>query len=80
MLNLLDVWINESSARTIDQIDGLYINKSNYEPLSGSSYIALPEKLKNSVKGLIKLKNKDHKCFMWCYVRCLILTIEMQKE
>ena len=38
ILNLLDAWINESSAWTIDQIDGLYINTSNYEPLSGSIY------------------------------------------
>ena len=46
ILNLLDIWINESSAWTIDQIDGLYINTSNYEPLLGGSYISLPEKLK----------------------------------
>ena len=71
ILNLLDIWINESSAWTIDQIDGLYINTSNYEPLLGGSYISLPEKLKNSMKGLINLKNNDHKCFMWCHVRML---------
>ena len=35
ILNLLDIWINERSARKIDQIDGLYISTSNYEPLSG---------------------------------------------
>ena len=72
ILNLLDIWINESSAWTIDQIDGLYINTSNYEPLLGGSYISLPEKLNNSMKGLINLKNKDHKCFMWCHVRLII--------
>ena len=71
ILNLLDIWINESSAWTIDQIDGLYINTSNYEPLLGGSYISLPEKLNNSMKGLINLKNKDHKCFMWCHVRLI---------
>ena len=48
ILNLLDIWINESSAWTIDQIDGLYINTSNYEPLLGSSYIPLPKVLNNS--------------------------------
>ena len=37
ILNLLDIWINESSAWTIDQIDGLYINISNSEPLLGGS-------------------------------------------
>ena len=25
------------------------------------------------MKGLINLKNKDHKCFMWCHVRPIIL-------
>ena len=71
ILNLLDIWINESSAWTIDQIDGLYINTSNYEPLLGGSYIPLPKVLNNSMKGLINLKNKDHKCFMWCHVRLI---------
>ena len=55
ILNLLDILINESSAWTIDQIDGLFISTSNYEPLSGSGYIPLPEKLRHSRKGLINL-------------------------
>ena len=71
ILNLLDIWIDESSAWTIDQIDGLYINTSNYEPLLGGSYIPLPKVLNNSMKGLTNLKNKDHKCFMWCHVRLI---------
>ena len=71
ILNLIDTWINESSAWTIDQIDGLYINTSNYEPLSGGSYIPLPKVLNNSIKSLINLKSKDHKCFMWCHVRLI---------
>ena len=41
---------------------------ANYEPLLGGSYIPLPKVLNNSMKGLINLKNKDHKCFMWCHV------------
>ena len=67
--NLLDTWINEGSGWVIDEIKGLYINISNYEPLLGGSYIPLPKVLNNSMKGLINLKNKDHKCFMWCHVR-----------
>ena len=63
--NLLDIWISESFAWTTDQIDGLYVNTSNYEPLLGSSYIPLPKVLNNSMKGLINLKNKA-KYFMWC--------------
>ena len=71
ILNLLDIWINESSAWTVDQIDGLYITTSNYEPLLGGSYIPLPKVLSNSMKALINLKNKNHKCFMWCHVRLI---------
>ena len=70
ILNLLDIWINESSTWTIDQIDGLYINTSNCEPLLDGSYIPLPKVLNDSIKVLINLKNKDHKCFMWYHVLC----------
>ena len=63
--------IKESSAWTMDQIDGLYINTSNYEPLLGGSYIPLPKPLNNSMKGLINLKNKDHKCFIRRHVRLI---------
>ena len=52
------MWINESSTWTIDQIDGLYINISNYEPLLGDTYIPLLKVLNNSMKGLINLKNQ----------------------
>ena len=55
----------------IDEINGLYINISNYEPLLGGSYIPLPKALNNSMKDLINLKNKDHKCFMWFHVRLI---------
>ena len=36
-----------------------------------SSYILLPKVLSNLKKGLINLKNKDHKYFMWCHVRLI---------
>ena len=71
ILNLLDIWINEGSGWVIDEIKGLYINISNYEPLLGGSYIPLPKALNNSIKDLINLKNNNHKCFMWCHVRLI---------
>ena len=71
ILNVLDIWVNESSGWVIDEIKGLYINISNYEPLLSGSYIPLPKALNNLMKGLINLKNKDHKCFMWCHVRLI---------
>ena len=36
-----------------------------------SSYILLSKVLNNSKKGLINLKNKDHKYFMWCHFRLI---------
>ena len=71
ILNLLDIWIYEGSGWIIDKIEGLFINVANYEPLLSGSYISLPKSLNNSMKGLINLKNKDHKCFMWCHVRLI---------
>ena len=68
ILNKLDIWINEGAEWIINKIEGLYINVANYELLSGSSYIPLPKVLNNPMKGLINLKNKDHKYFMWCPV------------
>ena len=73
ILNLLDIWINEVSGWIIDEIEGLYINISNYEQLLGGSYVLLPKAQNNSMKGLINLKNKDHRCFTWCHVRLINL-------
>ena len=39
--------------------------------MKGSSYITLPQKLRNSSKGLINMKNKDNECFRWCHIRHL---------
>ena len=39
--------------------------------MHGSSYIDLPDELKNSAKGLINIKNKDDECFRWCHIRHL---------
>ena len=50
-------------------MESQYINISTYRPLSGSSYINLPVELRSSKKGLINIKNKDQKCFLWCHVR-----------
>ena len=49
------------------------INISAYAPLFGSTYIELPDELKNSMKGLINIKNSDNKCFLLCHVRHLNL-------
>ena len=66
---MTDVWINNGSDWIIELIESQYINISTYRPLSGSSYMDLPVELKSPRKGLINIKNKDKKCFLWCHVR-----------
>ena len=43
VLYRIDNWINEISSWTIEYIDGEYINIAIYNPLSGSTYIELPD-------------------------------------
>ena len=59
ILYMIDIWINEGSGWIVESIESQYINISTYRPLSGSSYLNFPVKLKTSRKGLINIKNKD---------------------
>ena len=69
ILNKIAQWISEGSGWTIQSIENHYINIVNYNPLKGSSYIKLPQELKN--RSLINLQNKDNDCFRWCHIRHL---------
>ena len=69
ILYRIDNWINEGSGWIVKSIESQYINISTYRPLSGSSYVKLPVELRSPEKGLINIKNKDQKCFLWCHVR-----------
>ena len=64
-------WISEGSGWGTESIDGEYVNISIYNLLTGSSYVDLPGRLKNSKKGLISIKNDDNKSFFWCHIRHL---------
>ena len=66
----LSIYSREGSGWIIDKTENIWINIANYDPSSGS-YIPLPLKLNNSMKGLINFKNKDIECFKWCHVRFL---------
>ena len=69
ILYMINVWINNGSGWIIELIESQYINISTYRPLLGSSYMDLHIELKSPRKGLINVKNKDKKCFLWCHVR-----------
>ena len=68
ILYRIDNWINEGSGWIIESIQSQYVNISIYSPLSGSTYIEFPNKLKKPMKGLINIKNNDNKCFLWCHI------------
>ena len=69
ILYRIDNWINEGSGWIVKSIESQYINISTYRPLSGSSYIKLLVELRSPRKGVINIRNKDQKCFLWCHVR-----------
>ena len=60
--------INNASGWNVESIECQYINISTYRPLSGRFYMDLPVELKIPREGLINIKNKDGKCFLWCHV------------
>ena len=67
--HVLDIWTGQGSGWLVNKIEDIHIKISNYEPLAGSSYMNLPSKSNNSMKGLIYFKNEDDECFKWCHVR-----------
>ena len=69
ILNKIAVWISEGSGWTIQSVDNHYLNVVKYAPMKGSSYIKLPQELRNSAKGLINMKNEDNGMLQMCHIR-----------
>ena len=67
----LEFYSDGGSRWIVDKIEDTWINIANYDPLAGSSSFSLPLQLKNPMKGLINLKNKDNECFKWCHIRSI---------
>ena len=66
---MIDVWVNNGSGWNVESIESQYINVSTYRPLTESFYMDLPVELRSPRKGLLNMKNKDQKCFLWCHIR-----------
>ena len=68
LINRISEWISEGSVWVIKSVDKHEIDISKYKLLRDSSYLPLPEKLKNK-KTLINIKNEnDNECFRWCHL------------
>jgi len=48
ILNKTAQWVSEGSGWMIKSVDNHYINIVKYKPMNGSSYIKLPQELRNS--------------------------------
>ena len=48
----------------------LEIHTTEYTPLTGSSYIPLPDWIMRK-KAIVSIRNKDNKCFLWSVLRYL---------
>ena len=69
MVNMAN-YQKEGSNLQFEEVIELVIPFAKYEPLRGSSFIPLPDKLKNK-KAIVNMKNEDNECFKWCVTRAL---------
>ena len=71
ILYRIDNCINEGSGWIIELTEAEYINIYVFSRLIRSTYIEIPNKFKNSMKGLINIKNNDKKCLLCIHIRYL---------
>ena len=61
----------EGSGWVFLEVENLTLYTDIWDPIKASSYIDLPDELKNK-KAIINMKNKNNdKCFLWCVLRAL---------
>ena len=60
----------EGSGWRLKRVLELEIHTTEYNPVGGSSYIPLLEKLRGK-KAIINMKNEDNECFKWSMTRAL---------
>ena len=56
-------YMREGSGLQLDEVLHVDLNVATYTPLIGSSYIALPKKLRDT-KAFVNIQNTDDKCFV----------------
>ena len=60
----MDKWTCQGSGWAVSRVVCLYVNISKYTPLKVSSFIELPDYLKNK-KAIVNVQNTDEQCLMW---------------
>ncbi|KAL4153040.1 hypothetical protein QTP88_000873 [Uroleucon formosanum] len=59
-----EAYTGRGSGFTLGKIDGLLLGVYKYTPMSGSSYISLPDSIDRK-RGTINPQNNDEQCFKW---------------
>ena len=66
----IELYTEKGSGWYFKEVEKLEIHTVEFNPTKGSSYIPLPDWIKN--KGaIVNVQNKDDKCFLWCVLRYL---------
>ena len=63
-------YTRDGSGWYFKEVNKLEIHTVEFNPTKGSSYINLPDWIKNK-KAIVNIQNKDDKCFLWCILRYL---------
>jgi hypothetical protein len=66
----IESFVKNGSSWKFNSVVTLILKVSSFKPLAGSSYIDLPDYIKNK-KACVNVKNKDNKCFMWSVLSAL---------
>jgi hypothetical protein len=69
-----DEYIGKESGLTLECIDELLLGVYKYTPMSGSSYIKLPDDIKNK-KAVINSQNTDQQCFKFAILTNMSMDI-----
>ena len=67
----VEKWTYEGSGWKINLLIQHQLVISEIAPCEGSSYFSLPNELRNPMRGVMNILNKDDECFRWCLVRYL---------
>ena len=70
ILGQMEAYAEKGSNWVFKEVIKFEIHTTEFNPTKGSSYIDLPDWIKNK-KAIVNIKNKDDKCFLWCVLRYL---------
>ena len=65
-----NIYIKNGSGWYFKEVVNLQIQTTEYKPITGSSYIPLPDWIMRK-KAIISIRNIDNKCFLWSILRYL---------